>query len=182
MTDNEKRRARGNNGNPDTPIETRQARIAEIPPMTRQNVFEMRVRQMLDMHYDQVLEIEQLTNFYDELTDYGDLKGMVPAINRIVAVDTLGDVLGFALWFEGPDDTQANIVKLAVHPSTQRRGIGWFLMEFIKRRYGRIELSMSLKNEEAMEFLCEQKFGVKMVGKERDFVVLRWNRKGQDNG
>jgi len=65
MTDNKKRRARGNNGNPDTPSETRQARIAEMTPMARQNVFELRVRQMLDMHFDQVLEIEQQTNFYD---------------------------------------------------------------------------------------------------------------------
>ena len=153
-----------------------------MTPMARQSVFELRVRQMLDMHYDQVLEIEQLTNFFDALMDFGDLKGMVPAIHRIVAVDTLGDVLGFALWFEGPDDKQANIVKLAVHPSTQRRGIGWFLMEFIKRRYHKIELSMSLENEEAMEFLCEQKFAVKMLGKERQFVVLHWNRNGQDDG
>jgi ribosomal protein S18 acetylase RimI-like enzyme len=182
MTDNKKRRARGNNESPDTPSETRQARIAEIPPMTRQNVFELRVRQMLDMHYDQTLEIEQLTNFHDELMTAKDLKGLVPQINRIVAVDTLGDVLGFALWFEGPDDTQANIVKLAVHPSTQRRGIGWFLMEYIKRRYSRIELSMSLENQEAMEFLCEQKFAVKLLGKERQFVVLHWKREGQDNG
>lgn len=150
--------------------------------MTVKNIFDLRIRRMLEMHWDDVLEIEHLTTFHEELLTKKFLKEMPTDLaNGIVAVETNGDVLGFAITLQGPYPKQFALLRLAVHPSTQRRGIGWLMMEHIKRRAMTIDAMTNRSEIEAMEFLSEQKFTIRHELNDKQDFYWRYQRSIKEN-
>jgi len=148
--------------------------------MPTKNIFDLRIRTMTNQHYKEVAEIDQLTAFGEDLLCDEAMNGIPDNVKSRVIVDPEGSVLGFAMYFDGPTYAECNVVRFAVHPSTQRRGIGWKMMEYIKCSYHQIDVLVHDDRYEAMSFLSEQKFEVRQVLKSAEAVLFRWIRKGAE--
>jgi len=100
--------------------------------MTVATNFNMILTQMVPKHIDEVLEIEQLTQFdwepmhreaIDDLRQNDD-------VGCIVILDGSLKVAGFMIFVH--EDTQVVLARIAVHPSCQRRGCAKLMLAMLQ--------------------------------------------------
>lgn len=129
-------------------------------------------------HVDEVLEIEHLTCFSEKPLARQDFeeKNTGCLHYRVLKEDKSDEVVGYTVFFQGPEDDQANIVRLAVHPSCQRLGYGTIMISSIKRSYGRVEALIPDQEYGVMEFMHTNGFAVASLLENAGYWLFRYRR------
>ncbi|MGN5139749.1 N-acetyltransferase [Aeromonas sp. 164P] len=96
----------------------------------------------------------------------------LPASKRVYEED--GQLLGFISWYQG------SVAAIFIAPRWQSQGLGRQLLEHLKARYDRLELTVYAENEQARRFYSRNGFkeGEQQLCEHsgRPELVMHWQR------
>jgi ribosomal protein S18 acetylase RimI-like enzyme len=143
----------------------------EIRPATTNDIetIERLAREIWPATYSDILTPEQLNYMLDYFYNPAALESQMTRLNHHFIMSLLGDrPVGFASWSRINDQGIYKLHKLYVHNSTQGKGIGRKMVEYILEKLqgdGAAELRLNVNRYNKARFFYE-KIGFTIIGEE----------------